>query len=49
MNILYAGQFKKDYKRSVKQGKDAKKLQSVITKLCKQEKLGTRHRDHKLG
>ena len=49
MNIYYSTQFKKDYKRVKKQGKDLEKLKAIIEKLVKKEKLDPKHRDHGLS
>lgn len=46
--ILYAGQFKKDFKRMEKRGSDMKKLRAVIEKLANEEELETRFKDHPL-
>jgi len=49
LNIVRTGQFKKDYKRLGRQGKDLQKLKSIIKKLCKGEKLPAKNKDHKLS
>ena len=41
--------FQKDYKRIVKQGKDLKKIKTVIDKLACGEKLDSKYKDHKLS
>ena len=41
-------QFKRDYKQAVKRGCDPKKLETVITLLCKEEPLPEAYRDHAL-
>lgn len=41
-------QFKRDYKQAVKRGCDPKKLETVITLLCKEEPLPEVYRDHAL-
>ena len=46
--ILYAGQFKKDFKRMQKRGADMKKLRAVIEKLTNEEELDVRYKDHPL-
>ncbi|MCL5966889.1 MAG: type II toxin-antitoxin system YafQ family toxin [Deltaproteobacteria bacterium] len=43
-----AGQFKKDYKRMKRRGKDMAKLRGVMEKLARQEPLDPKHRDHVL-
>lgn len=49
MNVFYTTQFKKDYKRVRKQGKDLSVLEEVIRTLCRGEKLATRHKVHRLS
>lgn len=49
MNIVYATQFKKDYKRIKRQGKDPEKLRTVIEQLVSKEKLDPKYRDHGLS
>lgn len=48
MNIVWTGQFKKDYKRVKKQNKDTADLRAVIETLFKGERLPAKHKDHKL-
>lgn len=48
MNIVWTGQFKKDYKRVKKQNKDINKLRDVIELLVQQKPLPAKYRDHKL-
>ena len=48
MNIVWTGQFKKDYKRINKQNKDIAELRSVIELLVQQKPLPAKYRDHKL-
>ena len=48
MKIHYTTQFKKDYKKAKKQGKDLDKLKIVIEKLSNKEKLDPTYRDHSL-
>jgi len=48
LNIRYLNQFKKDYKKSLKQGKDLSLLQDIITKLANDETLPLKYKDHKL-
>ena len=45
----FSAQFKKDYKLAVKRGCDPKKLEQVITMLCREEPLPTVYRDHALA
>lgn len=40
--------FERDYKKMLKQGKDIDKLDEVMEKLAKEEKLRERHHDHPL-
>ena len=49
MNLVWTGQFKKDYKRVKKQGKDPADLRSVVDKLVEREPLPAKHRDHNLS
>ena len=49
MNVFYTTQFKRDYKRVRKQGKDIRVLEEVIRALCRGEKLAPRHKDHRLS
>jgi len=44
--LARTNQFKKDFKRSVKRGYDASKLQRIVERISKREKLDQRHRDH---
>lgn len=44
----FTGQFKRDYKLAVKRGCDPKKLEAVISLLCKEEPLPEACRDHAL-
>ena len=48
MNIVWTGQFKKDYKRARKQNKDVDKLRAVIELLVQRTPLPAKYRDHKL-
>lgn len=49
MNIVWTGQFKKDYKRAKKQNKDLTISRSVAKQLLQGEPLGAKHRDHTLS
>lgn len=49
MNILWTGQFKKDYKRAKKQNRDLTQLRSVVERLVEGKPLSPRHRDHALS
>ena len=44
----FSGQFKKDYKRFIRRGRDKAKLESVIALLCAEQPLAERYRDHPL-
>ncbi len=46
--IVLSSNFKKQYKKIGKQGKDLKKLKIVIDKLVKQETLEPKYKDHNL-
>jgi mRNA interferase YafQ len=48
VNIVWTGQFKKDYKRAKKQNKDIDKLRSVIELLIQRKPMPAKYRDHKL-
>lgn len=47
--IKKTSQFKKDFKKALKQKKDIEHLKSVITKLSNQEKLDRKYYDHPLS
>ena len=46
--IVISSNFKKQYKKIEKQGKDLQKIKVVINKLVKKEKLDSKYRDHAL-
>ena len=46
--VDYTNNFKKDYKKIKRQGKEIKKLQIIIDKLANGEKLDSIYKDHKL-
>jgi len=48
LTILWTGQFKKDYKRAKKQGKDLDDLRSVVEMLAARRPLPPKYRDHSL-
>jgi mRNA interferase YafQ len=48
LNIIWTGQFKKDYKRVKKQGKDVGDLRSVVESLAARKPLPPANRDHNL-
>ena len=47
--IFQTSQFKKDFKRIKKRGKDLSKLKEVVSAIAKSEALDELHRDHALG
>jgi mRNA interferase YafQ len=47
--IFQTNQFKKDFKRIKKRGKDLNKLKEVISAIANSEALQERHRDHALS
>ncbi len=47
--IFQTSQFKKDFKRSKKRGKDLSKLKDVVSAIANSEALEERHRDHALS
>ena len=48
LNLQFSNQFKKDYKKITKQGKNIDEFWAVIEKLQKNEKLDEKYRDHSL-
>jgi len=48
MNVRWQNQFKKDYRRMMKQGKDITKLDFVIDELAVPNILAANYRDHSL-
>ncbi len=46
--IKYSNEFKKSYKKLIKQGKDIEKLKVVINLLANREKLDFKYKDHGL-
>ena len=48
LKLVATSQFKKDYKKAKKHGFDLSELQAILDKLCAEEQLGERHRDHAL-
>jgi mRNA interferase YafQ len=48
MNVRWRSQFKKDYKRIMKQGQDIGKLDYVIEELAMPNPLAGQYRDHYL-
>ena len=47
--IFQTSQFKKDFKRTKKRGKDLKKLMEVVSAIANGDPLDERHRDHALS
>jgi mRNA interferase YafQ len=41
-------QFKQDFKKVLRRGKDLEKLKAIMAKLAAQENLDLKHRDHQL-
>lgn len=48
MSLHYTAQFKKDYKRVMKQNKDLDKLKAIIEKLVAGQLLESKYKDHQL-
>jgi len=48
LNLHYAGQFKRDYKKVKKRNKDLAKLKAVIEMLVQGRTLPPKYRDHQL-
>ena len=46
--IKYTNDFKKNYKKIVKQGKDINKLKLIVNKLANKEALEPKYKDHVL-
>ena len=49
LKLVPTSQFKKDYKKAKKRGLNMGELQAVLDKLCAEEPLDERHRDHALA
>ncbi len=49
MNIVWSGQFKKDYKRAKKQNKDLAALRTILVALIEDKPLAAKYRDHNLS
>ena len=49
LKLVPTSQFKNDYKRAKKRGLNMDELQAVLDKLCAEEPLDERHRDHALA
>lgn len=48
-SIHVTSDFKKKYKKIIKQGKDKQKLKNIIIKLANKEKLDVRYKNHRLN
>lgn len=48
LKLEFSGQFKRDYKLALKRGYDPKKLENVVSILCREEPLPQSYRDHAL-
>lgn len=48
LRLVPTSQFRKDYKKAAKRGMDMSELQAVLDRLCAEEPLDERHRDHAL-
>ena len=49
LRLQMSNQFKKDYKKITKQGKNVDELWAIIEKLQKREKLDEKFKDHSLS
>lgn len=47
LNVIYSGQFKKDYKKCIKKGLDIDLLKKVISLLAIPQQLPPQNKDHK--
>ncbi len=48
LNVIYSGQFKKDYKKCIKKGLDIDLLKKVISLLAIPQQLPPQNKDHDL-
>ncbi len=48
LNVVLSNRFKKDLKQIEKRGYDLSRLEDVVNKLARREKLDTQYRDHAL-
>ncbi|PQC84103.1 hypothetical protein CUN42_14580 [Enterococcus faecalis] len=48
LEIFYTNQFKKDFKKAKKQGKNLEKLKEVLVLLQEQQTLPPKYKDHAL-
>lgn len=49
LRLVATSQFRRDYKKAKKRGFDMSALEKVIDRLCAEEPLEERHRDHALS
>lgn len=49
LEIFYTNQFKKDFKKAKKQGKNLEKLKEVLVLLQEQQTLPPKYKDHALA
>lgn len=49
MNLIYTAQFKKDFKKISKQGRDLSKLEPIINTLLNNKVLEAKYKDHSLS
>ena len=49
LNANTTNQFKKDYQKQIKKGKDIDKLEQIMTQIVLEQPLAARHRDHPLS
>ena len=47
-DVIYSAQYKRDYKKAKKQGKDISLLREIIGLLANDKPLPAKHRDHDL-
>ena len=48
LDVFYSAKFKRDYKRAVKQGRNAEALLAVVDTLAREEPLAPQLKDHAL-
>lgn len=48
LNVIYSGQFKKDYKKCIKRGQNINLLKEVVATLAIPAPLPAKNRDHSL-
>ena len=49
LNLVRTKQFRKEYRKMIRRGKQASKLESVLLKLLNEEPLEPKHFDHALS